>query len=346
MKSVGIVSSSNQLFELNNQTGSQNSVNNLTQAVTSSILNTIYDIQALTASFKAASIVSSSTQIQNYNLFAVTSSANVFWGNQSISGALHVRDGVTGSFKGNLDGTATSATNVLIGNSSTNTNYAMLFATAGVNGYLNPYTDVVGGVLYNPSTNKLAVSGSVEVSGSFNVYGGTITGSILATNGVLSSSAQISELTQIAPLQAYTASLKTAFSVSGTTTTHNGPVDLGGYSVYSNWGTPANINNGNTTTFTYQQTSGEYQVQFQYNILGLYAPSGTNLSGYASGIVHFMADGSTNNAAVSSIGSNGWTVSASATNAGAFTITFTNSSGATMSNVNYRITKLNRTGGG
>ena len=59
-----------------------------------------------------------------------------------------------------------------------------------------------------------------------------------------------------------------------------------------------------------------------------------------------MADGSTNNAAVSSIGSNGWTVSASATNAGAFTITFTNSSGATMSNVNYRITKLNRTGGG
>jgi hypothetical protein len=124
------------------------------------------------------------------------------------------------------------------------------------------------------------------------------------------------------------------------------PVDLGGNTVYSNWGTPANVNNGATTTFTYNQTSGEFQLQFQYNIIGLYAPSGTNLNGYASGIVHFMADGTTNNAAVSSIGSSGWTVTASATNGGAFTITFTNSSGATMTNVNYRITKLNRTGGG
>jgi hypothetical protein len=39
----------------------------------------------------AGGMVSSSQQIQNYNLFAVTSSANTFYGNQSITGSLDVR---------------------------------------------------------------------------------------------------------------------------------------------------------------------------------------------------------------------------------------------------------------
>ena len=38
----------------------------------------------------AAGMVSSSQQIQNYNLFAVTSSANVFYGNQKITGSLNI----------------------------------------------------------------------------------------------------------------------------------------------------------------------------------------------------------------------------------------------------------------
>jgi hypothetical protein len=224
-------------------------------------------------------------------------------------------------------------------------------------------TYVSSSVMYQSGSNKFGNSSDDihEFTGSIVINGG-ITGSLQATNGVVSASNQIPELFRLMQstaslntytgssigidngLMAYTSSLKSAFSVSGTTTTHNGPVDLGGNTVYSNWGTPANVNNGATTTFTYNQASGEFQVQFQYNIIGLYAPSGTNLNGYASGIVHFMADGTTNNAAVSSIGSSGWTVTASATNGGAFTITFTNSGGATMSNVNYRITKLNRTG--
>ena len=314
-------------------------------------------------------VVSSSQQIIDYNTFAVTSSANTFYGNQTISGSLRVtapirtniitggldvNGGVTGSFKGSIDGVASYASTIAIANTGTTTDTSLFptFTSSPVLGsYSNLYSHASSSFFLNGVTRRVHMEGFVvsgsnniaEISGSLVVTGG-ITGSLMATNGVVSSSAQITDLTQIAPIQAYTSSLKSAFSVSGTTTTHNGPVDLGGYSVYSNWGTPANINNGATTTFTYNQSSGEYQVQFQYNILGLYAPSGTNLSGYASGIVHFMADGSTNNAAVSSIGSNGWTVTASATNAGAFTITFTNSSGATMSNVNYRITKLNRTG--
>ena len=53
-------------------------------------------LMAYTASLKGAAIVSSSQQIQNYNLFAVTSSANTFYGNQTISGSI----GVTGDLSG------------------------------------------------------------------------------------------------------------------------------------------------------------------------------------------------------------------------------------------------------
>jgi hypothetical protein len=48
-------------------------------------------LMAYTASLKSVAIVSSSQQIQNYNLFAVTSSANTFYGNQTITGSLDVR---------------------------------------------------------------------------------------------------------------------------------------------------------------------------------------------------------------------------------------------------------------
>jgi hypothetical protein len=93
LKGATIVSSSNQLLDLNNQTGSQNSINNLTSAVTSSILTTIYDIQSYTASLKGAAIVSSSQQITNYYKFAETASANTFYGNQSIRGNAIINGG-------------------------------------------------------------------------------------------------------------------------------------------------------------------------------------------------------------------------------------------------------------
>ena len=48
-------------------------------------------LMAYTASLKGAAIVSSSQQIQNYNLFAATSSANTFYGSQRITGSLDVR---------------------------------------------------------------------------------------------------------------------------------------------------------------------------------------------------------------------------------------------------------------
>jgi hypothetical protein len=82
----GVVSGSSQIGEivrLQQTTASLNST-------TGSLIGITNGLMAVTASFKAAEIVSSSTQIQNYNTFAVTSSANTFYGNQGISGSLNV----------------------------------------------------------------------------------------------------------------------------------------------------------------------------------------------------------------------------------------------------------------
>ena len=108
LKSAAIVSSSTQVqnydvFGLNsnlyNSTGSLIGITNGLMALTASIKNStivsssnqlgeIAGLQAYTSSLKSVAIVSSSQQIQNYNLFAVTSSANIFYGTQTISGSL------------------------------------------------------------------------------------------------------------------------------------------------------------------------------------------------------------------------------------------------------------------
>ena len=64
-------------------------------AETASIKAEIAGIEALTASMKASTIVSSSTQIQNYNKFALTASANTFYGTQTFSGSINVTSSIT-----------------------------------------------------------------------------------------------------------------------------------------------------------------------------------------------------------------------------------------------------------
>ncbi len=85
LKAAAIVSSSTQvqnydIFALNS---------NLYNG-TGSIKGEIAGIEAYTASLKGAAIVSSSQQITNYYKFAETASANIFYGNQSVSGSLAV----------------------------------------------------------------------------------------------------------------------------------------------------------------------------------------------------------------------------------------------------------------
>jgi hypothetical protein len=86
-------------------------------------------LQALTASLKAASIVSSSQQIQNYNTFARTGSVNTFYGNQGISGSLNV--------------TSATGTNVIpqltVNNTTTNGYGILRLVGAGRGGLIDFY---------------------------------------------------------------------------------------------------------------------------------------------------------------------------------------------------------------
>jgi hypothetical protein len=140
--------------------------------------------------------------------------------------------------------------------------------------------------------------------------------------------------------------LRTAALDPAVTITAAGGLQTNLSTISSYYNTPGNVASGGTTTFVYNQTSAEYTVGFEYCIVSLYAPSGTNLYGVAHGFVFFMADGATSASYISQTIANGWTVTHSATNAGVFTVTFTAGGGATHSNINIRTRKINRTNAG
>jgi hypothetical protein len=149
-------------------------------------------------------VVSSSQQIIDYNTFAVTSSANTFYGNQTItgslkvsgplrgntiSGGLDVNGGITGSFKGNLSGTADFASNVVVLSTGTLTDTTLYptFTSNITNGtYVNLFSHTSGSFFLNGVTRRVHMEGFVvsgsnniaEISGSLNV-----TGSITITSG-------------------------------------------------------------------------------------------------------------------------------------------------------------------
>jgi predicted secreted protein len=176
-------------------------------AETASMKSEIAGIESYTASLKAAAIVSSSQQIIDYNTFAVTSSANTFYGNQTISGSLRVNGpvrgntisggldvngGITGSVKGNLVGVADYASTIVVTNSGTTTDTS-LFPTFTLSPVLASYTSLYShassSFFFNGVTRRLHMEGFVvsgsnniaEISGSLNV-----TGSITINSGSIS----------------------------------------------------------------------------------------------------------------------------------------------------------------
>jgi hypothetical protein len=189
------------------QTGSQDLVNLGISTFTGSLRSEVNLIEAYTASLKAAAIVSSSTQIQNYFLFAVTSSANTFYGDQTISGSLRVNGpirgniisgglsvngGITGSFAGNLAGVADYAATVAVSSVGTTTDTS-LFPTFTTSPVLASYASIyshssssffLNGVTRRVHMEGFVVSGSnniAEISGSLNVTGSIfISGSVYA----------------------------------------------------------------------------------------------------------------------------------------------------------------------
>ncbi len=170
-------------------------------------------------------VISSSQQITNYYTFALTSSANTFYGNQKIKGNLDIDNKV-------------SITGSLIVSSSTNQLWAtpdfeLYNGLGNVNFRLTPNTGNQFQIqaygtkaeitqpneplrLLSPQLQFVKYDNTptvVSVTGSIDVKTGGITGSILATNGVVSGSSQIEELSQIAGIEAYTSSLKNAFTI-------------------------------------------------------------------------------------------------------------------------------------
>jgi hypothetical protein len=149
-------------------------------------------------------VVSSSQQITEYNTFAVTSSANTFYGNQTISGSLRVtapirtniisggldvNGGITGSFRGNIEGVAAYASTLVVSSAGTTTDTSLYptFTLAPVlASYTSLYSHASSSFFFNGVTRRLHMEGFVvsgsnniaEISGSLNV-----TGSITITSG-------------------------------------------------------------------------------------------------------------------------------------------------------------------
>ncbi len=151
------------------QTGSQDLVNLGISTFTGSLRSEVNLIEAYTASLKGAAIVSSSQQIQNYNLFAQTSSANTFYGTQTITGSLNVGAGTSDNTLGDLFVDTANKT-VYVGKQSSTSGDNTIFI---VRNRLN----TVNGLYVDPGgTGAVNITGSFEVSRGVKL--GTATGNV------------------------------------------------------------------------------------------------------------------------------------------------------------------------
>ena len=118
----------------------------------------------LVSSPGAGGMVSSSQQIQNYNLFAVTSSANTFYGNQTINGDLNANIGGFSNY-------------ISLGGTSGLNTYGTINAPTGERMILNSYHGLElktsGGIGSGTpiSILKIDAGGKAEITGSINVNG-------------------------------------------------------------------------------------------------------------------------------------------------------------------------------
>ena len=148
---------------------------------------------------------SASSSLHNLNTFTASvettyekiasSTHTLISGSSQLSGTTiqNLSGSFTGSFKGNVNGTATYSDTTKILNSNTNQDYSLVFSVSGSNGYLTQYTDGLSNLLYNPSTNRLK---SDYIHGAIEATNGVISGSsqILGGSGIVSSSAQVISL--------------------------------------------------------------------------------------------------------------------------------------------------------
>ena len=115
-----------------------------------SMIGITNELMSYTASLKAAAIVSSSVQIQNYNLFATTGS-NIFVGVETISGSVFI----SGSIIPNVDnGTYTSSFSL---GSATNA-WKDIWVSEGSINFVNSLTGTTSSISLDTTTNQIVVS--------------------------------------------------------------------------------------------------------------------------------------------------------------------------------------------
>ena len=217
-------------------TASQDSRNFTISQITSSFAGEIGGLEAYSASLKAAAIVSSSTQIQNYDLFAINSVMYIATG--SIKGEIAGLEEYSASLKAaaivssstqvqNYDVFALNsnlyiATGSLIGI----TNGLMAFTAALDNTYA---TDAQLYQLYQATASLNTTTGSLrdELAG-IEAYTASLKGQAIVSSSTQVQNYDVFALNsnlytstgsikgEIAGIEAYTSSLKAAISVSGT----------------------------------------------------------------------------------------------------------------------------------
>ena len=217
-------------------TASQDSRNFTISQITSSFAGEIGGLEAYSASLKAAAIVSSSTQIQNYDLFAINSVMYIATG--SIKGEIAGLEEYSASLKAAaivssstqvqnydlfaLNSNLYTSTGSLIGI----TNGLMAFTAALDNTYA---TDAQLYQLYQATASLNTTTGSLrdEIAG-IEAYTASLKGQAIVSSSTQVQNYDVFALNsnlytstgsikgEIAGIEAYTSSLKAAISVSGT----------------------------------------------------------------------------------------------------------------------------------
>ena len=144
------------ILKQSTQTGSQDLVNLGISTFTGSLRSEVNLIEAYTASLKAAAIVSSSTQVQNYDVFALNS--NLYNSTGSIKGEIAGIEAYTASLKGAA----------IVSSSQQITNYYKFAETASANTFYSTNT------FYNTSSflGVMGIGTSLPLS-KFEVYAGS-----------------------------------------------------------------------------------------------------------------------------------------------------------------------------